>query len=126
VAAVDPAATADLGLQADALRVVGAARAALGAGEDAIFALDRAVDTARRGRSALAEARAMCARAELYAALGFADRARDDATAALAIFQRAGADPGRVSAERVLDRVARDSIEIREQTTENREQNSAH
>ncbi len=77
--------------RAEALRVVGSARAALGDAHGARSALDDALGLARRHQVALVEAEVLRARAELAAAGGDIDGATDDATRALSIFERLGA-----------------------------------
>lgn len=74
--------------EADALRLVGAARAALGAVDDALAALDRAISLARHHGAPLIEAEAYRVRATLYANLGMASQAEKDTAAADAIFAR--------------------------------------
>jgi len=78
--------------QADALRVVGLARLALGARKDALAALDHSVELARAHGSALVEAEGLRARAELWAAAGRTDRARADAATAAGLYERLGAE----------------------------------
>ena len=77
--------------EADALRLVGSARLACGAPKAALEVLDRAVALAHRHRSALIEAESRQARARARAVVGEASRARRDADAALAIYERLGA-----------------------------------
>ena len=88
--------------EADALRLAGAARTALGHLAAARQALDRAVDLASGHGSALIEAEARAARARLAAAEGNADGVRADVAAALALFERLGAVDDRTALERWL------------------------
>ncbi|HET7585363.1 MAG TPA: tetratricopeptide repeat protein [Gemmatimonadaceae bacterium] len=76
--------------EADAWRLVGVASVSLGETDGAVAALDRALLLAREHGSALIEAEARRARAELWLALERTDRARDDARAAEALFQKLG------------------------------------
>jgi tetratricopeptide (TPR) repeat protein len=89
-AARDFAEVADPVGEANALRVVGVASLALERADDARAALDRAVALAREHGSALIEAEALRARAELEARTGADEAARRDAAAAAAIFERLG------------------------------------
>jgi tetratricopeptide (TPR) repeat protein len=91
IAAQEYAAISDHEGEADALRLIGAARAARGAIRDALEALDSAVAKAHACGSALIEAEALLARARVRVTLGHARKARDDARASLAIFTRLGA-----------------------------------
>ncbi|HEX6536795.1 MAG TPA: tetratricopeptide repeat protein [Gemmatimonadaceae bacterium] len=88
--------------EADALRLVGAARAARGEVENALRALDRALGLAHEHGSVLIEAEALRTRAELHRAVGRSAEARADADAARAIFDRLGADEERDAVERLL------------------------
>jgi tetratricopeptide (TPR) repeat protein len=81
--------------EADALRLAGAARRALGAPARARPLLDRAVALARRHGSALVEAESLRARAELSAALGERAAAQADVTRALALYEDLGAQADR-------------------------------
>ncbi|HEX6536793.1 MAG TPA: tetratricopeptide repeat protein [Gemmatimonadaceae bacterium] len=68
--------------EADALRVVGEARAAIGARDEALDVLERAVALARRHGHSLIESEALRARAHLFAACGLDSAARADAESA--------------------------------------------
>jgi tetratricopeptide (TPR) repeat protein len=92
--------------QADALRVVGMARVALGSRNDAMAALDQSIELARSHGSALVEAEALRARAELFAALGHTERARTDAEAAAELYRRLGAEAEREAAMAWCDRLS--------------------
>lgn len=81
----DPAGTAD------GLRVLGLACIAAGAFADAAAALGRASGFAARHANPVLEAETLRARAQLAAACGAVDDARQHADAALALFARAGA-----------------------------------
>ncbi|MDQ3207927.1 MAG: tetratricopeptide repeat protein, partial [Gemmatimonadota bacterium] len=81
--------------QADALRILGLARLALGAKKDALAALDQSVELARGHGSALVEAEGLHARAELLAAMGRTAQARSDAEAAASLYQHIGAETER-------------------------------
>jgi tetratricopeptide (TPR) repeat protein len=76
---------------ADGLRVLGLACIAAGAFGDATAALERASAFAARHANPVLEAETLRARAQLAAACGAVDDARRHATAALALFARAGA-----------------------------------
>jgi tetratricopeptide (TPR) repeat protein len=77
--------------EADAARVLGAACSARHHFDEALDAFDRALEIARERGHALNEAETLRDRAALYAAQGEAAAARDDARAAIAIFDRLGA-----------------------------------
>jgi tetratricopeptide (TPR) repeat protein len=77
--------------QANALRVVGAARTALGDLDGARRALDEGLTLAREHSAALAEAELLRARAELNCWLHDRAAARADATEAIRIFDRLAA-----------------------------------
>jgi tetratricopeptide (TPR) repeat protein len=81
--------------EADALRLAGKARCALGAAVRARPLLDRAVALARQHGSALVEAESLRARAELSAALGEDVAAEADVTRALLLFEDLGAQADR-------------------------------
>ncbi|MBA2459290.1 MAG: tetratricopeptide repeat protein [Gemmatimonadales bacterium] len=83
--------------QADALRVVGLARLALGAPKDAMAALDQSVELASAHGSALVEAEGRRARAELLAAAGRIGQARADAETAADLYRRIGAETERAA-----------------------------
>lgn len=104
-AAAEYAAIPDPVGEADAMRLAGAARAALGAYADALAALERAIALARAHASALVEAEALATRARLRAETGDRDAAHDDAAAAAHIFEAMGAqeelDAVRALAERL-------------------------
>lgn len=74
--------------EADALRLVGEARAAAGECEDALHVLERAVALARRHGCTLIEAEALRARAHLYAVFGMEPHATRDMEEARGIFGR--------------------------------------
>jgi tetratricopeptide (TPR) repeat protein len=74
--------------EADALRLVGEARAALGAKEEALDAFDRAVTLARRQGYRLVEAEALQARATLRRSMRMSRRADEDETMAGEILRR--------------------------------------
>lgn len=86
--------------EADALRLAGAARTALGNLPAARQALDRAVALASGHGSTLIEAEARAARARLAAAEGDREGVRTDVAAALALFDRLGAVDDRTALER--------------------------
>lgn len=77
--------------EADALRLAGRAGTVLGAHAEALSALDRAVQLAHQEGSVLVEAEALRARAELFLARREPERARADASDALALYNRLGA-----------------------------------
>jgi tetratricopeptide (TPR) repeat protein len=77
--------------EADALRITGAARTALGNIDSARAALDRAVILAHQHGSALIEAESREARARLWAVLGDWNALRVDAEAALVLLGQLGA-----------------------------------
>jgi len=104
-ASIEYAGIPDPGGEADALRLVGAARAMRGALGDALSALDRAVALAAKHGSALVEAEALRSRAEVHMLGGAPDRARTDAQCALEIFTRLGADEERGVVEELLARI---------------------
>jgi tetratricopeptide (TPR) repeat protein len=91
IAAREYAAIPDPAGEADALRLMGAARAALGSVDGALEALNRAVALAQEHGSALVEAESRRARAELFATQDLLEEARNDAVAAIVIYQRLGA-----------------------------------
>lgn len=78
----------DPGRQADALRLVGIARAGRGQVDAAAAALDQAVELAHAHASSLVEAESLSARAELRATMGAHAGALDDAERALVLFER--------------------------------------
>jgi tetratricopeptide (TPR) repeat protein len=86
--------------EADALRLIGAACATLGAPVQALAALNDAVELAAEHGSALVEAEARRTRAEILEAAGKRPEARADAAAAIAIFDRLGAASEREMLER--------------------------
>lgn len=88
--------------EADALRLVGAARAARGEVTAAMRVLERALGLAHEHGSVLIEAEALRTRAELHRAVGRPGDARADAVAARAIFDRLGAAEERDAVERLL------------------------
>jgi tetratricopeptide (TPR) repeat protein len=88
--------------QADALRVCGVARAALGKREAAARSIEEALGIARSCGAALVEGECLFARAELSAGSGMLDSARDDARHALTIFTRLNAEADKVAVERWL------------------------
>ncbi|HEU4641394.1 MAG TPA: tetratricopeptide repeat protein [Gemmatimonadaceae bacterium] len=90
-AAVACASTTDPVGEADALRLVGAARAAIGECEGALDVLERAVALARRHGCTLIEAEALHVRAELYDRCGMAGEAARDREAAGELRARLGA-----------------------------------
>lgn len=92
--------------EADALRLVGAARAALGDVREALRVLERAVRLAHEHGSALIEGEALRTRAELHLSVGEPSRARIDAEGARAIFIRLGAVGEREVVERLLASIA--------------------
>jgi tetratricopeptide (TPR) repeat protein len=77
--------------EADALRLLGAARVALRKDAEATETLSRALELARAHGSALVEAETLRTRAELRAATGDRSGAREDAAMAAATFERLGA-----------------------------------
>jgi tetratricopeptide (TPR) repeat protein len=77
--------------EADALRLAGKARWALGARSGARALLDRAVTLARQHGSALVEAESLRVRAELLSELGEGSAAEIDVARALALFEDIGA-----------------------------------
>jgi tetratricopeptide (TPR) repeat protein len=77
--------------EADALRLAGKARWALGSAQQARALLDRAASVARRHGSALVEAECLRARAEVLVELGERDAAETDVVRALALFEDIGA-----------------------------------
>ena len=77
--------------EADALRLVGAAYGAQGQYDDAHAAFERALDLARTRGYALAEAEALRDRVQVWMGQNRRVQARDDAHAAIAIFDRLGA-----------------------------------
>ncbi len=81
--------------EADALRITGAARTALGALAGAREALDRAVILAHEYGSALIEAESCEARARLSAVMHDWAAVRTDAESALALFEQLGATQNR-------------------------------
>ena len=81
--------------EADALRLVGVAALAQGKLRVAEDSLDSALLLARRTGGALGEGEILHARAELHLRLGNRDRMREDALAAIAIFDRLQADSDR-------------------------------
>jgi tetratricopeptide (TPR) repeat protein len=85
--------------QADALRLAGAARLALGVPDLALPVLMEAVGLAREHGNALVEAEALAARADCWMALGQVDRARTDADDAMALYDRLGASAERRALE---------------------------
>jgi tetratricopeptide (TPR) repeat protein len=74
--------------EADALRLVGVAALAQGKLIVAQASLDSALRLARKTGSALNEAEILQARSELHLRLGNRERMREDALAAIAIFER--------------------------------------
>ncbi|HEU4641392.1 MAG TPA: tetratricopeptide repeat protein [Gemmatimonadaceae bacterium] len=92
--------------EADALRLVGAALAALGERTEALDALERAVRQAHEHGSALIEGEALLARAALHLSTGERESARVDAGGAHAIFTRLGATAERQAVERLLASLA--------------------
>jgi len=90
--------------EADALRLVAAARLSLGELQEAKEPVDRAVVLARRHGSALVEAEALRVRARLLAVQGNSARARGDAQEAVALYARLGAESDRDSLEAWLRR----------------------
>jgi len=107
MAAMEYAAIPDPAGEADALRLLGAARAELGETEPAMQALDRALALAREHGSALVEAETRSAMARLRESGGDREAARDDALAALEIFTRLGAAAERDSMEALLRELER-------------------
>jgi len=91
VAAREFAAIPDPMGEADAMRLVGVAREAMGSAEAALEALDRSVALAQQHGSAVIEAESRRARGRVFAAVGQTSRAREDGEAALAIYDRLGA-----------------------------------
>lgn len=85
----------DPAMEADALRLAGVAETALGELEAAREALNRAVTLAGSQGNALIEAEARRARAALAAAEGDLAGAKDDVSAASALFERLDAGPER-------------------------------
>jgi tetratricopeptide (TPR) repeat protein len=77
--------------EADALRLAGAARAALGEVEEALVPLDRALELARRHGDRLLEAEALQTRAGVYTALDLAPLSRHDVAEAERILRQLGA-----------------------------------
>lgn len=88
--------------EADALRVAGAARLALGEVVQAAIALDRAVALAEEHGSALIEAESRGTRAHLYASQRAWDQVRRDVECAVVLYRRLGADRDREALERWL------------------------
>ena len=74
--------------EADALRLVGAARLALGALHEAQAAVDRAVMLARKHGNTLVEAEALQTRARIFARIGDRRQARTDAQLAINLYGR--------------------------------------
>jgi tetratricopeptide (TPR) repeat protein len=93
--------------RANALRVVGAARTALGSFREAQAALDEGLMLARQHSAALIEAELLRARAELRVWLDQRHDARDDARAAIRIFDRLDATDDRARLARWLDAMER-------------------
>ena len=81
--------------EADALRVVGAARLTLGRLDDAEAALERALTLAREHGSRLVEGETLRVRAECLVARGNADEARREIATAIGLFTDLGADEQR-------------------------------
>jgi tetratricopeptide (TPR) repeat protein len=107
MAAMEYAAIPDPVGEADALRLLATARAALGEHEPALEVLDRALALAREHGSALVEAEALAARAHLRRTTGERAAAHDDARAALEIFTRLGATAERDAMEMLLREMER-------------------
>jgi tetratricopeptide (TPR) repeat protein len=105
-AATDFAEIRDPIREADALRLVGAASLAQGKHDAAREALDCAIQLARAHGSALIEAEALHARAELLAVSGAPTAARADATAAAAIYARLDATAEREAVLEWMERAA--------------------
>jgi tetratricopeptide (TPR) repeat protein len=85
--------------EADAHRVVGTACAAQHRNEDALAAFARALEIAREHGHALNEAETLRDRVDVLLRTGARDRAREDAEAAMALFEKLGAE-GEVEALR--------------------------
>jgi tetratricopeptide (TPR) repeat protein len=91
LAAMDYESMADAVGEADALRLAGEARTQLGALDDALRVLNRAVKLAHSHESALIEGEALRARAEVFRLRGASLAAIEDANAARTLFSRLGA-----------------------------------
>jgi tetratricopeptide (TPR) repeat protein len=91
--------------EADALRLVGQACTATHRLGDALSALDRATTLAHDHGNALMEAEALHARACAWVGLADLERAAADATAALEIFSRLGAQKEMAEVEALLARI---------------------
>lgn len=102
MAAMEYAAIPDPVGEADALRLLAAARAALGERDRALEVLDRALALAREHGSALVEAEALSARAQMHREARDRAAAGADALAALDIFTRLGAAAEREAMEALL------------------------
>ena len=94
--------------EADALRLAGAARAAGGFSEEALLALNEALELARSHGSALIEAEALRSRAELHQSNRQLSEAREDMEAALAIYSRLSAEEECETLRRMLADVGGD------------------
>ncbi len=89
-AAEQSASAVDLIGEADALRIVGEAHAALGAKRDALQVFDRAVALIRQQGCRLVEAEALQARAAVCRSLHMLDQANEDESEAEEIFRKIG------------------------------------
>jgi tetratricopeptide (TPR) repeat protein len=84
--------------EADALRVVGAARLTLGRAADARSALERGLRLAREHGSRLVEGETLRVLAECFVRLGDREAARNELAAAIGIFEILGAEEQRIEA----------------------------
>lgn len=91
--------------EANALRLAGAAYAALGRPQDALDALDQAIELARRHGRTLIEAEALHTRAELHATAGRSEAALEDARAAMVLYERLGATAERETLAELIERL---------------------
>jgi len=105
IAAGEFAAIPDPMGEADAMRLVGVAREAMGSAEAALDALDRSVFLAQQHGNAVIEAEARRARGRILATVGQTVRAREDGQAAIAIYGRLGAESEQALLEAWLSRL---------------------
>ncbi len=90
-AAVSCANESDRYGETNALRLVAEARARRGESAEALQVLERSISLARRHENRLMLAEALRVRAQLFDVLGLAERAGEDAEAAVALFEELGA-----------------------------------